>query len=176
MHQIASYKIRRIVLLVGVIMLCNIKDISSQTPQQDLSKGNYLLMQKPFQIEAWSYPNFLVNGVLENRFNSGFYAASNFTSFGVVHSTSELEDYPIEVQNKPWSRIEEVHHGLSAFELTRINTLFRLQFEDDNLHPANIELVQYANSWFTYKRSKPEFDNTILSVDLPFSNYGSERK
>ena len=174
MHQIASYKIRRIVLLVGVIMLCNIKDISSQTPQQDLSKGNYLLMQKPFQIEAWSYPNFLVNGVLENRFNSGFYAASNFTSFGVVHSTSELEDYPIEVQNKPWSRIEEVHHGLSAFELTRINTLFRLQFEDDNLHPANIELVQYANSWFTYKRSKPEFDNTILSVDLPFSNYGSE--
>ena len=165
---------RKSVLLLGAIILCSINDISSQTPQQDLSKGNYLLMQKPFQIEAWSYPNFLVNGVLEDRFNPGYYAASNFTSFGITHSTSELEDYPIEVQNKPWSRIEEVHHGLSAYELTKITTLFRLQFEDDNLHPANTELVQYANSWFTYKRNKPEFDKTLLSLDLPFSNYGSE--
>ena len=174
MTQIPTYIMPKLALLLGVIMLCCINDISSQTPQQDLSKGNYLLMQKPFQIEAWSYPNFLVNGVLEDRFNPGYYAASNFTSFGVCHSTSELEDYPIEVQNKPWSRIEEVHHGLSVFELTKISTLFRLQFEDDNLHPTNTELVQYANSWFTYKRSKPEFDNTILSLDLPFSNYGTE--
>jgi len=164
---------RKSVLLLGVIMLCCINEISSQTPQQDLSKGNYLLMQKPFQIEAWSYPNFLVNGVLEDRFNPGYYAASNFSSFGVTHSSSELEDYPLEVQHMPWSRIEEVHHGLSAFELTKINTLFRLQFEDDNLTPTDTTLVKYANLWFTYKRSNHTFDNTILSVDLPFHGYGS---
>ena len=165
---------RKVVLIGLVIIICSFYKADGQTPQQDLSKGNYLLMQKPYQIEAWSYPNFLVNGVLEDRFNASFYAASNFTSFGVTHSGSELDDYPIEVQDKPWSRIEEVHHGMNAFELTKINTLFRLQFEDDNLNPNNTELVQFANLWFNDKRSNPEFDETILSLDLPFSNYSTE--
>lgn len=165
---------RKVVLIGLAIIICGIYKADGQTPQQDLSKGNYLLMQKPFQIEAWSYPNFLVNGVLENRFNAGFYADSNFTSFGVTHSGSELDDYPIEVQDKPWSRIEEVHHGMNAFELTKINTLFRLQFEDDNIHPTNTELVQYANLWFNNKRNNPAFDKTLLSLDLPFINYSAE--
>ena len=165
---------RKAILIRLTIIICNIYNAYGQTPQQDLSKGNYLLMQKPFQIEAWSYPNFLVNGVLEDRFKPEFYVTSNFTSFGVTHSGSELDDYPIEVQDKPWSRIEEVHHGMNAFELTKINTLFRLQFEDDNLHPTNTELVQYANVWFTTKRSNPVFDKTLLSLDLPFINYSAE--
>jgi hypothetical protein len=165
---------RKLFLLITAIILSSFNNAKAQTPKQDLSKGNYLLMQKPFQIEAWSYPNFLVNGVLEDRFNPDFYAASNFTSFGVTHSGSELDDYPIEVQDKPWSRIEEVHHGMNTFELTKINTLFRLQFEDDNLHPTNTELVQYANLWFNDKRSNPAFDKTLLSLDLPFINYSAE--
>ena len=169
-----SLKTSKFVLLLVVNILIGYHITNAQTPEQDLSKGNYLLMQKPFQIEAWSYPNFLVNGVLEDRFNAGFYTASNFTSFGVTHSGSELEDYPIEVQDKPWSRIEEIHHGLSAFELTKINTLFRLQFEDDNLTPTDTSLVQYANLWINDKRSNSAFDKTILSVDLPFHGYGSD--
>ena len=173
MNHLKSTKTGILALLFVASMLIGYNLASAQTSQQDLSKGNYLLMQKPFQIEAWSYPNFLVNGVLEDRFNPGYYAASNFSSFGVTHSASQLESYPLEVQNKPWSRIEEVHHGLSTYELTKINTLFRLQFEDDNLTPTDTTLVKYANLWFTYKRSKAEFDNTILSVDLPFHGYGA---
>ncbi len=172
LNILKTLKMKKLVLLSLAIVICNMNNADGQNPKQDLSKGNYLLMQKRFQIEAWSYPNFVVNGVLEDRFNPSFYATSNFTSFGLTNSV--LEDYPAEVQNKPWSRIEEVHHGLSVFENTKINTLFRLQFEDDNLNPTNTELVQSANLWFHNKRNNPAFDKTILSLDLPFSNYGSE--
>ena len=87
---------------------------------------------------------------------------------------SFIEKYVFSMDHKVISKQFLFTAMFMALAAAIMSTLFRLQFEDDNLHPTNTELVQYANSWFTYKRSKPEFDNTILSLDLPFSNYGTE--
>jgi len=164
-----SFKMTKLVLLLGVIMLLGINYASSQTPQQDLSPGNFKIMNKPFQIEALVFPNIKVNGVLFDTFSPEFYTLSNFTSFWVAHSDSELEDYPIEVQDKPWSRLENKYDGLTSFELTKVKNLFRSQFADDNLSPYATDLVTAAKNWFDYKNAKSEFNNTILSVDLPAS-------
>ncbi len=64
----------------------------AQTPKDDLSRGNYLVMQKPFQISAWASPIRIVDGVDFQDFDLDIFAQSNFTSF--VSILYDLRWYP----------------------------------------------------------------------------------
>ncbi len=51
-------------ILLVLLLLLLADNILAQTPKNDLSRGNYLVMQKPFQVEAMSYPVRIVDGFL----------------------------------------------------------------------------------------------------------------
>jgi len=164
---------RKVVLIGLAIMICSINNADGQTPQQDLSKGNYLLMQKPFQIEAWSFPNYFVEGAWTSGFKAEHYISSKFTSFLNAKSYpglsyTSLLNFPAEVREMTWSKLIINDLPIDATEIAHIDNLYRLQYEDDNLVPSNVDLINRADAWFSNKRSDAMFSNTILSVDLPF--------
>ena len=164
---------RKIVMLLGAIMLFSINYTIAQNPQQDLSPGNFKIMKKPFQIEAWSFPNYFVAGAWTSGFKADHYISSKFTSFlnaksypGISYTS--LVNFPAEVREMTWSKLIINDLPIDATEIAHIDNLYRLQYEDDNLVPSNVDLINRADAWFSNKLSDAMFSNTILSVDLPF--------
>lgn len=171
---------KKLVLLLVTIMVCSFIDIKAQTPQQDLSPGSFKIMNKPFQIEAWSFPNYLVDGAWTNKFNADHYILSKFTSFlnsksypGLSYTS--LLNFPPEVRKMTWSKLIIDDLPIDVTEIAHIDNLYRLQYEDDNLVPSNVDLVNKADAWFSSKRIDVMFNNTILSVDLPFLGWFPEQ-
>lgn len=171
---------RKVVLIGLAIIICGIYRVDGQTPQQDLSPGNFKIMNKPFQIEAWSFPNYLVDGVWTNKFNADHYISSKFTSFlnsksypGISYTS--LLNFPPEVREMTWSKLIIDDLPIDITEIAHIDNLYRLQYEDDNLAPTNVGLVNKADAWFSSKRSDVMFNNTILSVNLPFLGWFPEQ-
>jgi hypothetical protein len=86
MNRITSNRTRKLISLILLILVCVNNKVAAQTPEQDLSKGNYLLMQKPFQLEAISFTHIAKNGILSLNFDTDINASSNFSSFNVWQS------------------------------------------------------------------------------------------
>ncbi len=152
-------------------------NILAQTPKDDLSRGSYLLLNKPFQIEAMGFPHRfddVTNTTSKIQWDLETYKTSNYTSH--IVGIWDLDWWPVGAGDVPWSRLlEEGQDGnpveLNALELSKFHNIVRIQWEDDNLNPSDAHLVAKAKTWFETHLADPTYDDKILSIDLPPYNY-----
>jgi hypothetical protein len=173
-----SYRYNNILLLLLFLLADN---ILAQTPKNDLSRGNYLLLNRPFQIEAMGFPHRFddeTNTTKKIQWDLETYKISNYTSH--IVGVWNLDWWPIGAGHLPWSRLLQADVNgnpipLNNTELSEIDNLVRIQWEDDNLHPAVPKMVAIAKTWFEEYHADPVYDNVILSIDLPPYNYSTEQ-
>jgi len=144
----------------------NIKD--------DLSKGNYLMYRRGFQIEAFVNPIKIVDGVGSIIFDLELFKESNYNSFLVV--LYSLRWFPSGAGDQAWSVLLEDNRELEALEIEKMNNIVRVQYEDDNLNPNNQANVNLAGDWFDGKRQDPNYDHMIFTVNMSPYGYSQEEK
>ena len=160
-------------ILLVLLLLLLADNILAQTPKNDLSRGSYILLNKPFQIEAWGYPfryDDTTNTTSQMSWDLDlFKTKSNYTNH--MLAGWPLEWYPVGAGDVPWSKIEAdsgdgTPWPLSAWELRDFGNVVRLQWEDDNLLPQDPAMVAIAKKWFETRLADPTYDDIILSIDL----------
>lgn len=151
--------------------------VSAQTPKKDLSRGVYLLLNKPFQIEAMGFPHRFddrTNTTKKIQWDLVTYKTSNYTSH--IVGIWNLDWWPKGAGDLPWSKLSQVDVNnkpipLNDTELNKFDNIVRIQWEDDNLHPALPKIVEIAKGWFEKHLKNPDYDEIVLSIDLPPYGY-----
>ena len=161
------------ILLVLLLLLAD--NNLAQTPKDDLSRGSYLILAHgkleveamgwPFRYDDTSNTTFQVSWDLDTFIND-----SNYTSH--IVGIWPLEWWPVGAGDIPWSMVREedvneVPYPLSPWEVRDFHNVVRVQWEDDNLNPADTPLVERAITWFDEHHADPLFENKILSINLP---------
>lgn len=170
---------RQILFIWIISFLMN--DVVAQTLESDLSRGSYLLLQKPFQIEAMGFPHRYddqTNTTKKMQWDLETFKASNYTSHLV--SVWNLDWWPEGAGDLPWSKVIQADANgipipLTATERSKFENIVRMQWEDDNLNPALPNMVEIAKGWFQDHLANPDYKDIILSIDLPPYGYSSEQ-
>lgn len=168
-------------ILIICIASSLVNDVVAQTLESDLSRGSYLLLQKPFQIEAMGFPHRYddnTNTTKKMQWDLEMYKTSNYTSHLV--SVWNLDWWPIGSGDLPWSKVIQANADgfpvpFTPTERSKFNNIVRMQWEDDNLHPALPKMVQKAKDWFQDCLGNPDYKDIVLSIDLPPYGYSSEQ-
>ena len=142
----------------------------------NISRGKRLIMQQQFNIEAVIYaalynqenPNGIANFGFEYLKDAGYTNA--FCSIQPLHW------FPDFIGDKTWSIQLDGNRELTSFEKSKMQNLFRIQYEDDNLNPNNKSFVNRAGVWFEDKRNNPDYDNIILSVNMPAPFWNTDQE
>ncbi|MFX0556540.1 hypothetical protein ACOCEA_07060 [Maribacter sp. CXY002] len=174
--RIAFYKIM-FICITSFLM----NDVVAQTLESDLSRGSYLLLQKPFQIEAMGFPHRFddqTNTTKKMQWDLETFKMSNYTSHLV--SVWNLDWWPVGAGDLPWSKVEQADKEgfpipLTATERSKFKNIVRVQWEDDNLHPALPEMVEIAERWFKDRLANADYKDIVLSIDLPPYGYSSDQ-
>ena len=150
---------------------------SAQTPQLDMSRGAYLISQRPFEYEAWVFAlrfDDVTNTTSKVHFDLETYKSSNYTSF--LAPVIPSSEFPAGTYGIPFSKLVEDdgngNYPLGTLETTNFNNIVKVQFEDDNVNPLNPTIVAEAKTWFDAKRLDSDYDDIILSIDPAFAGFG----
>ena len=164
------YRHKNIVLIVLFFTV----DILAQTPKDDLSRGSYLILAHgKLEVEALGFPfryDDATNTTKKMQWDlDTFTNDSNYTSHIIDHFT--LESWPVGAGDIPWSMIQKINRDtLSPWEARDFHNAVRVQFEDDNLNPSDVDhpgLIALAKTWFEERLADPLYKDKILSIDLP---------